>query len=113
MLLLVLWGTSTLMMLLALLARRKMGWRGAGPRKGLVYAQVALATLVLATAFWLGCETEIYTNVIQPTTVNGTPTGNYKIIITGTFTGSTAGVGITSGTATTVIRQTTVNLTVQ
>jgi hypothetical protein len=113
MLLLVLWGTSTLMMLLALLARRKMGWGGAGRRKGLVYAQVALATLVLATAFWMGCETQIYTNVIQPTTINGTPTGNYKITITGTFIGSTAGVGISSGTATTITRQTTVNLTVQ
>jgi hypothetical protein len=113
MLMLVLWGTSTLMMLAALLARRKMGWGGAGRRKGLIYAQVALATLVLATAFWMGCETSIYTNVIQPSTVNGTPTGNYKITITGIFTGSTAGKGITSGTATTVTRQTTVNLTVQ
>jgi len=110
---LVLWGASSLMMLVALLVRRRMGWRGAGRRKGLIYAQVALATLVLAAAFWMGCETSIYTNVIQPSTVNGTPTGNYKITITGTFTGSTAGVGITSGTATTINRQTTVNLTVQ
>jgi hypothetical protein len=113
MLMLVLWGASTLMMLLALLARRKMRWGGAGRRKGLVYAQLALATLVLATAFWMGCETQIYTNVIQPTTVNGTPTGNYKITIYGTFIGSTAGVEITSGTATTITHQTTVNLTVQ
>ena len=110
---LVLWGASSLMMLVALLVRRRMGWRGAGRRSGLIYAQVALATVVLAAAFWMGCETSIYTNVIQPSTVNGTPTGTYKITITGTFTGSTAGVRITSGTATTVTRQTTVNLTVQ
>jgi hypothetical protein len=113
MLMLVLWGTSSLTMLVALLARRKMGWRGTGRRKGLIYAQVALAALVLATALWMGCETSIYTNVIQPSTVNGTPTGNYKITILGSFTGTTAGKGVTSGTATTVTRQTTVNLTVQ
>jgi hypothetical protein len=113
MLMLVLWGSCSLMMLVALLARRKMGYRGMGRRTRFVFAQVALATLVLATAFWMSCETGIYTNVIQPSTVNGTPTGNYKITVYGTYTGSTAGVGITSGTQTTVIRQTTVNLTVE
>jgi hypothetical protein len=110
---LALWGTSGLLMLVVLLARGRMKLRGTGKRRRLIYAQVALATLALATAFWMGCETSIYTNVIQPSTVNGTPTGNYVITILGTFTGSTAGVGVTSGTATTVTHQTTVNLTVQ
>jgi len=110
MIMLELWGTSNLMMLIALLLRRKMGRRGTGRRKGLIYAQVALATLVLATAFWMSCNTQIYTNVIQPSSVNGTPTGNYVITIQGAFTGTTA---ITNGTTTTVIHITTVNLTVQ
>jgi hypothetical protein len=110
MIMLVLWGTCNLMALSALLIRRKMGRRGTGRRKGLIYAQVALATLVLATAFWMSCNTSIYTNVIQPSTVNGTPTGNYVITIQGAFNGTTA---ITNGTSTTVTRITTVNLTVQ
>jgi hypothetical protein len=87
-----------------------MGRRGTGRRKGLIFAQVALATLVLASAFWMSCDTAIYTNVIQPSSVNGTPTGNYVITIQGAFTGTTA---ITNGTATTVTRTTTVNLTVE
>jgi hypothetical protein len=87
-----------------------MGCLGTGRRKRLIYAQVALAALVLATAFWVSCDTSIYTNVIQPSTVNGTPTGNYVITIDGTFTGTTA---ITNGTTTTVTRITTVNLTVE
>jgi len=110
MMMLVLWGACNLMGLSALLLRRKMGGRGTGRRKGLIYAQVALATLVLATAFWMSCDTQIYTNVIQPSTINGTPTGNYHITINGAFTGTTA---ITNGTTTTVNRITTVNLTVQ
>jgi hypothetical protein len=110
MIMLILWGTCNLMALSALLVRRKMGRRGTGRRKGLIYAQVALATLVLATAFWMSCNTSIYTNVIQPSTVNGTPTGNYVITIQGAFNGTTA---ITNGTSTTVTRITTVNLTVQ
>ena len=107
---LVLWGICNLMALGALLVRRKMGRRGTGRRKGPIYAQVALATLVLATAFWVSCETSIYTNVIQPSTVNGTPTGNYVITVEGTFTGSTA---VINGTTTAVTHATTVNLTVQ
>lgn len=107
---LVLWGTCNMLALGALLVRRKMGRRGTGRRKGLIFAQVALATLVLASAFWMSCDTAIYTNVIQPSTVNGTPTGNYVIIIQGAFTGTTA---ITNGTTTTVTRVTSVNLTVQ
>jgi hypothetical protein len=110
MMMLVLWGTCNLMALSALLVRRKMGRRGTGRRKGLIYVQVALATLVLATAFWMSCETSIYTNVIQPSTVNGTPTGNYVIGIQGAYTGSTAAV---NGTSTTVTHTTSVNLTVQ
>jgi hypothetical protein len=110
MMMLVLWGACNLMALSALLLRRKMGGRGTGRRKGPIYAQVALATLVLATAFWMSCNTQIYTNVIQPSTINGTPTGNYHITIQGAFTGTTA---ITNGTTTTVNRITTVNLTVQ
>jgi hypothetical protein len=100
-------------MLVVLLARRKMGYGGTGRRRRLIYAQVALVTLALATAFWMSCDTAIYTNVIQPSTVNGTPTGNYKITLYGTYIGSTAGVGVTSGTSTTVTHETTVNLTVQ
>jgi hypothetical protein len=110
MLMLVLWGTFNLMAFSALLLRRKMGHPGTARRKGLIYAQVALATLVLATAFWMSCDTSIYTNVIQPSTVNGTPTGNYVITIQGTYTGTTA---VTNGTTTTVTRITAVNLTVQ
>ena len=108
--LLVLWGALNLMALSGLLVCGKLGRRGRGRRKKLIYAQVALATLVLATAFWMSCDTSIYTNVIQPSTVNGTPTGNYVITIEGTFNGTTA---VTNGTATQVIRATTVNLTVQ
>ena len=69
--------------------------------------------LALAAVFWVSCNEDIYTNVIQPSTINGTPTGNYTITILGTYTGSTAGIGITTGTQTTVIRQTSVNLVVQ
>jgi hypothetical protein len=108
-----LWGTSNLLLLVVLLVRGKTRLRGTGRRRRLIYAQVALATLALATAFFTSCETSIYTNVIQPSTVNGTPTGNYVITVVGTFTGSTAGVGVTSGTTTTVTHTTTVNLTVQ
>jgi hypothetical protein len=107
---LVLWGTCNLMALGALLVRRKIGRRGTGRRKGLIYAQVALATLVLASAFWMSCDTSIYTNVIQPSNVNGTPTGNYVITIQGAFTGTTS---ILNGTTTIVTRTTAVNLTVQ
>jgi hypothetical protein len=110
MMILVLWGTCNLLALSALLVRRKMGRQGTGRRKGLIYAQVGLATLVLASAFWMSCDTAIYTNVIQPSSVNGTPTGNYVIPIQGAFTGTTS---IINGTATTVTRTTTVNLTVQ
>jgi hypothetical protein len=110
---LALWGISSLLMLVALLVRGKMRFRGTGRRRRLIYAQVALATLVLAAAFWMSCDTSIYTNVIQPPTVNGTPTGNYRITIQGTYTGNTAGHGVTSGTMTTVTHSTTVNLTVQ
>jgi hypothetical protein len=110
---LVLWGLSSLIMLVALLARRKLGCHGMGKRRRLIYAQVALATLALATAFWVSCDTNIYTNVIHPSTVNGTPTGNYQIHIFGTFTGTTAGIGVPNGVPTTVVRQTVVNLTVE
>jgi hypothetical protein len=110
---LLLWGTSSLLMLVVLLVRGRMKLRGTGKRRRLIYAQVALATLALATAFWMSCETSIYTNVIQPPTINGTPTGNYRITIVGSYTGTTAGRGVTSGTTTTVTHTTTVNLTVE
>jgi len=113
MFMLVLWGLSSLTIFMALLARRRVGYRGMGKRRRLIYVQVALAALALATAFWVSCDTNIYTNVIQPQSVNGTPTGNYKINIYGTFTGTTAGIGVVSGTPTTVVRQTVVNLTVE
>jgi len=113
MIMLVLWGISNLMMLIALLVRRKMGRRGTGRRKGLIYAQVALATLVLATTFWMSCDTSIYTNVIQPSTINGTPTGNYHITIEGSYTGPTSIINGIQGTTTTVSHITTVNLTVE
>jgi hypothetical protein len=109
---LTLWGTSTLLMIVVLLVREKMRFRGTGRRRRLVFVQMALATLLLATAFWMSCETGIYTNVIQPSPVNGTPTGNYTITIYGTYTGSTAGPGVPGGTTVTVTRQTTVNLSV-
>jgi hypothetical protein len=109
---LALWGTSSLLMLVVLLVRGEMRSRGTGTRRRLVFVQIALATLLLATAFWMSCDTSIYTNVIQPSTVNGTPVGNYTITIYGTYTGSTAGVGVTSGTTTTVTHQTAVNLVV-
>jgi hypothetical protein len=102
-----------LLMLVVLLVRRNIGFRGTGRRRRLIYAQLALAMLALATAFWLSCDTSIYTNVIQPSTVNGTPTGNYRITVQGTYTGTTAGHGVSSGTMTTVTHATTVNLTVQ
>jgi hypothetical protein len=107
---LALWGASNLLMLVVLLVRGKMRLPGAGRRRRLIYAQVALATLALATVFCMSCETSIYTNVIQPPTINGTPTGTYKITIVGTFNGSTAAV---NGTSTTVTHTTTVNLTVE
>jgi hypothetical protein len=113
MIMLVLWGAFNLMVLSAVLVRRKMGRRGTGRRKGLIYAQVALAALVLATAFWMSCDTSIYTNVIQPNTINGTPTGNYHITVAGSFTGTTSNINGIQGAATTVTHATTVNLTVE
>ena len=110
---LALWGTCSLLMIILLLLRGKASFRGTGKRRRLIYAQAALAALVLAAAFWVSCNEYSYTNVIQPSTVNGTPTGNYVIIIQGTFTGSTAGIDVTSGTTTTVTHSTRVNLTVQ
>ena len=95
------------------LIRGKLRRRQQGGRRRLIFAPLALAMLALAAVFWVGCETDIYTNVIQPSTINGTPTGNYTITVLGTYTGSTAGIGITTGTQTTVIRETTINLVVQ
>ena len=110
---LALWGTCGLLMLVVFLVRGQLRYRGTGKRRRLIYAQVALATLALATAFWISCDTGIYTNVIQPLPINGTPTGNYVITILGTFTGTTAGQNVTTGTQTTVTRITSVNLVVQ
>jgi len=110
---LALWGTCYLLMLVVLWIRGKRRSRSTGKRGRLIYAQVALATLALAAAFWMSCDTGIYTRVIQPSPINGTPTGTYPIQVLGTFTGSTAGTGITTGTQTTVIRTTSVNLVVQ
>jgi len=107
------WGACNLLIIAVLWARWKRRSRGTPKRRRLIYAQVALAMLALAAAFWISCDTDIYTNVIQPSTVNGTPTGNYTITVYGTYTGSTAGIGVTTGTQTTVKRQTTVNLVVQ
>jgi len=107
------WGACNLLIVVILLVRAKRRPRGMGKRRRLIYAQVALAMLALAAAFWISCDTDIYTNVIQPSTVNGTPTGNYTITILGTFTGETAGIGVTGGTQTTVTHTTAVNLVVQ
>jgi hypothetical protein len=107
---LALWGTCNLLMLVVLLVRGKMRSRGTRKRRRLTYAQLALAALALATAFWISCDADIYTSVIQPSPVNGTPTGNYTVTIQGTYTGSTA---VTNGTTTTVAHITRVNLTVQ
>jgi len=100
-------------MLFVLWIRGKKSSRATGKRRRIIYAQVALVTLALAAAFWMSCDTGIYTNVIQPSPVNGTPTGTYPIQVVGTFIGSTAGAEITTGTQTTVIRTTSVNLVVQ
>jgi len=108
-----LWGACNLVLIAVFLIRGKLRRRQPGGRRRLIFAQFALAMLALAAVFWVSCETNIYTNVIQPSTINGTPTGNYTITILGTYTGSTAGVGVVSGTQTTVIRETTVNLVVQ
>ncbi len=107
------WGACNLVLIAVFLIRGKLRRRQAGGRRRLIFAQLALAMLALAAVFWVSCETDIYTNVIQPSTINGTPTGNYTITVLGTYTGSTAGNGITSGSQTTVVRQTTVNLVVQ
>ncbi len=108
-----LWGACNLVLIAVFLIRGKLRRRQPGGRRRLIFAQFALAMLALAAVFWVSCETDIYTNVIQPSTINGTPTGIYSITILGTYTGSTAGIGITTGTQTTVVRQTTVNLVVQ
>ena len=108
-----LWGTCNLVLIAVFLLREKLRRRGPGNRRRLIFAQLALAMLALAAVFWISCETSIYTNVIQPSTINGTPTGNYTITILGTYTGSTAGINVTTGTQTTVIRLTSVNLVVQ
>jgi len=110
---LALWGACYLLMLAALWIRGKRRSRATAKRGRLIYAQVALATLALAAAFWMSCDTNIYTNVIQQAPINGTPTGTYTIQVLGTFTGSTAGTGITTGTQTKVVRTTSVNLVVQ
>jgi hypothetical protein len=107
------WGACNLLAIAVLWARWKRRSGGTGKRRRFIYAQVALAMLALAAAFWISCDTNIYTNVIQPSTTNGTPTGNYAITIFGTYTGSTAGIGVTSGTQTTVTHETSVNLVVQ
>jgi hypothetical protein len=108
-----LWGACGLVLIAVFLIRGKLRRRQAGGRRRLIFAQLALAMLALAAVFWVSCQTDIYTNVIQPSTINGTPTGNYTIVVLGTYTGSTAGIGITTGTQTTVIRETSVNLVVQ
>jgi hypothetical protein len=111
--LLALWGACNILLLVALLVRGKLRFRGTGKRRRLIYAQVALAALLLAGMFLVSCQDYLYTNVVQPQTINGTPTGNYTITLLGTFTGTTAGNGVTTGTTTTVIRQTSVHLVVQ
>jgi hypothetical protein len=108
-----LWGACNLVLIAVFLIRGKLRRRAPGSRRRLIFAELALAMLALAAVFWVSCDEQIYTNVIQPSTINGTPTGNYTITILGTYTGSTAGVGITTGTQTTVVRQTAVNLVVQ
>lgn len=107
---LALWGTCNLLMLVVLLVRGKMRFRGTGKRRRLIYTQLAFASLALATASWMSCDSSIYTNVMQLSPVNGTPTGNYTITIQGAYTESTAPV---NGTTTTATHTTRVNLTVQ
>jgi hypothetical protein len=107
------WVACNLVLIAVFLIRGKLRRRQPGGRRRLVFAQLALAMLALAAVFWVSCDEQIYTNVIQPSTINGTPTGNYTITVLGTYTGSTAGIGVTTGTQTTVIRETTVNLVVQ
>ena len=109
----VLWGACNLVLIVVFLIRGRLRRRQLGGRRRLIFAQLALAMLALAAVFWVSCETSIYTNVIQPSTINGTPTGNYTITVLGTYTGSTAGIGVVTGSQTTVIRETTINLVVQ
>jgi hypothetical protein len=110
---LALWGACNLLLLVALLVRGKLRFRGTGKRRRLIYAQVALAVLSLTAMFLVSCQDYLYTNVVQPQTINGTPTGNYTIPVLGTYTGTTAGVGVVTGTTTTVTRGTSVHLVVQ
>jgi hypothetical protein len=108
-----LWGACNLVLIVVFLIRGRLRRRQLGGRRRLIFAQLALAMLALAAVFWVSCETSIYTNVIQPSTINGTPTGNYTITVLGTYTGSTAGIGVVTGSQTTVIRETSINLVVQ
>jgi len=110
---LALWGACNLLLLVALLVRGKLRFRGTGKRRRLIGAQLALAALSLAAMFLVSCQDYLYTNVLQQQSTNGTPTGNYTIPILGTFTGTTAGQGVTAGTTTTVARETAVHLVVQ
>jgi hypothetical protein len=108
-----LWVGCTLLMLLSLLVRERMRFRK-DKRRTLIYAKLALAMLVLAAIFWVSCDTGIYTNVIQPSTTNGTPTGNYQITVAGEFIGSTTvNNGQITGSTTQVTRTTGIDLTVQ
>ena len=110
---LALWGACNLLLLVALLVRGKLRFRGTGKRRRLIGAQLALAALSLAAMLLVSCQDYLYTNVLQQQSTNGTPTGNYTIPILGTFTGTTAGQGVTAGTTTTVARETSVHLVVQ
>jgi hypothetical protein len=111
--LLALWGACNLLLLVALLVHGKLRLRGTGKRRRLIGARLALAALSLAAVFLVSCQDYLYTNVVQPQTVNGTPTGNYTITILGTYTGTTAGQNVITGTTTTVTRLTAVHLVVQ
>ena len=111
---LALWLGSSLLMLGFLVIRDRMWSRDRARPRRLLYARLALATLALAAAFWVSCDTNIYTNVIQPNSVTGTPPGNYQITVVGQFTGSTTvNNGQITGTTVTVSRSTGIDLTVQ
>jgi hypothetical protein len=112
--LLALWAGSSLLMLAFLVVRDRMRSRDRARPRTLLYAKLALAMLALTAALWVSCDTGIYTNVIQPNGIIGTPTGNYAITVAGQFIGSTTvNNGQITGSTTTVTRSTGIDLTVQ
>jgi hypothetical protein len=112
--LLAVWAGCSLLLLTFLVVRDRMRSRDRARPRTLLFAKLALTMLALTAALWVSCDTNIYTNVIQPNGIIGTPTGNYAITVVGQFIGSTTvNNGQIPGTPTTVTRSTGIDLTVQ